>query len=247
MTDLGPGPHAKAPRDIRDTWRRLKKNIFFSFFIDLIVIVATALVLSLLVKTFLIRSFFIPSDSMVETLVKEDRIIVNELVPDVVPIERGDVVVFKDPGNWLGAEEKPQKNILETTGEWFLAAFGFIAPDSEQHLVKRVIGVGGDHLICASPDANVVINGSEIKEPYLAKGSSPCGVVFDITVPENNIWVMGDNRNGSADSRFHQELPSKGFVDKKFIVGRAFVVSWPSAHWQWLDNYPNVFKDVPKP
>ncbi|MEY4492177.1 MAG: hypothetical protein RL085_588, partial [Actinomycetota bacterium] len=77
MTDLGPGPHAKAPRDIRDTWRRLKKNIFVSFFFDLLVIVATALVLSLLVKAFLIRSFFIPSDSMVETLVKQDRIIVN--------------------------------------------------------------------------------------------------------------------------------------------------------------------------
>ena len=152
MTDLGPGPQAKAPRDIRETWRRLKKNIFVSFFIDLIVIVATALVLSLLVKTFLIRSFFIPSGSMLETLQIQDRIIVNELVPDVIPIERGDVVVFKDPGNWLGTIEQPQQNFFQATGEWFLSAFGFAAPDSSQHLVKRVIGVGGDHVICCNAD-----------------------------------------------------------------------------------------------
>jgi signal peptidase I len=247
MTDLGPGPQAKAPRDIRDTWRRLKKNIFVSFFIDLIVIVATALVLSLLVKTFLIRSFFIPSGSMLETLQIQDRIIVNELVPDVVPIERGDVVVFKDPGNWLGTIEQPEQNFFQATGEWFLSAFGFAAPDSSQHLVKRVIGVGGDHVICCNADGKLTINGVAITESYLGKDVEPSSVKFDVIVPKDSIWVMGDNRPNSEDSRFHQELPSKGFVDKKFIVGRAFVVSWPSTHWQWLDNYPNVFKDVPKP
>ncbi len=247
MTDLGPGPHAKAPRDIRDTWRRLKKNIFVSFFIDLIVIVATALVLSLLVKTFLIRSFFIPSGSMLETLQIQDRIIVNELVPDVIPIERGDVVVFKDPGNWLGTIAQPEQNFFQATGEWFLSAFGFAAPDSSQHLVKRVIGVGGDHVICCNADGKLTINGVAITEPYLGKDVEPSSVKFDVVVPEDSIWVMGDNRPSSEDSRFHQELPSKGFVDKRFIVGRAFVVSWPSAHWQWIDNYPNVFKDVPKP
>ncbi|MBP6043054.1 MAG: signal peptidase I [Rhodoluna sp.] len=247
MTDLGPGPHAKAPRDIRETWRRLKKNIFIAFFIDLLVIVATALVLSLLVKTFLIRSFFIPSGSMLETLQIQDRIIVNELVPDVVPIERGDVVVFKDPGNWLGTITQPEQNFFQATGEWFLSAFGFAAPDSSQHLVKRVIGVGGDHVICCDVDGKLTINGVAITEPYIGKDVEPSSVKFDVVVPKNSIWVMGDNRANSEDSRFHQELPSKGFVDKKFIVGRAFVVSWPSAHWQWLDNYPNVFKDVPKP
>ena len=245
MTDLGPRPHAKAPRDLRASWRRLKKNIFVAFFIDLLVIVATALVLSLLVKTFLIRSFFIPSGSMLNTLQIQDRIIVNELVPNVVPIERGDVVVFKDPGNWLGVIQKPQQNFFEATGEWFLSAFGFAAPDSSQHLVKRVIGVGGDHVVCCNPDGKLTINGVPITEPYVAKGAEPSTVKFDVVVPQDSIWVMGDNRNNSEDSRYHGDLPGKGFVNMKFIVGRAFVVTFPQNHWKWLDNYPDVFKAVP--
>lgn len=252
MTDLGPGPQdklskAKAPRSTRETWRRLKKNVFFSFFIDLVVIVATALVLSLLVKTFLIRSFFIPSGSMLETLQIQDRIIVNELVPEVVPLNRGDVVVFRDPGNWLGTVVKPEQNFFEATGEWFLAAFGFAAPDSSQHLVKRVIGVEGDHIVCCNVDGKLTINGVAIDEPYLPKDVAPSVLNFDVVVPKGSIWVMGDNRANSEDSRYHQDLPSKGFVDMKHVVGRAFVVSWPFSNWQWLDNYPDVFKDVPKP
>jgi signal peptidase I len=252
MTDLGQSPldkssKAKAPSSVRAKWRRLKKNIFVAFFLDLLVIVGTALVLSLLVKTFLIRSFFIPSGSMLNTLQIQDRIIVNELVPNVVPIERGDVVVFKDPGNWLGVVQKPEQNFFEATGEWFMSAFGFAAPDSSQHLVKRVIGIAGDHVVCCSPSGKLMINGVEITEPYIADGADPSTVDFDVVVPKDSIWVMGDNRGNSEDSRYHQELPSKGFVATKYIVGRAFVVSWPTAHWQWLDNYPNVFKSVPKP
>jgi signal peptidase I len=252
MAHLGQSPQditsqTMPKRTAREKWRRLKKNVFVSFFIDLLVIVATALVLSLLVKTFLIRSFFIPSGSMLETLQIQDRIIVNELVPEVVSVERGDVIVFRDPGNWLGTVIKPEQNFFEATGEWFLSAFGFVAPDSTQHLVKRVIGVGGDRVICCDADKKVTINGVPITEPYLPEGVEPSVLDFDVVVPKDAFWVMGDNRSGSEDSRYHQDLPSKGFVEKKHVVGRAFVVSWPFANWQWLDNYPNVFKDVPKP
>ena len=250
MTDLGQSPQetkAKAPRTLRAKWRRLKKNVFVSFLIDLLVIVATALVLSLLVKTFLIRSFFIPSGSMLETLQIQDRIIVNELVPEVVPIERGDVIVFRDPGNWLSPIVKPEQNFFEASSEWFLLAFGFVASDSTQHLVKRVIGVEGDRIVCCDADKKLTINGVPITEPYLAKGVEPSVLDFDVVVPKDSFWVMGDNRGSSEDSRYHQDLPSKGFVDKKQVVGRAFVISWPVANWLWLDNYPNVFKDVPKP
>ena len=250
MTDLGQSPQdskAKAPRNLRAKWRRLKKNVFVAFFIDLLVIVATALVLSLLVKTFLIRSFFIPSSSMLETLQIQDRIIVNELVPDIIPLERGDVVVFRDPGNWLGTIIRPEQNFFEVTGEWFLSAFGFAAPDSTQHLVKRVIGVEGDRVVCCDVDGKLTINGKAITEPYLPKDVVPSVLKFDVVVPKDAYWVMGDNRANSEDSRYHQDLPSKGFVEKQHVVGRAFVVSWPFANWQWLDNYPNVFKDVPKP
>ncbi|MEN9342628.1 MAG: hypothetical protein RIR24_215 [Actinomycetota bacterium] len=256
MTDFGQSPQGDSnqsdlksskPLSARAKWRRLKKNVFVSFFVDLVVIVATALVLSLLVKTFLIRSFFIPSGSMLETLQIQDRIIVNELVPEVIPLQRGDVVVFRDPGNWLGPVERPQQNFFEATGEWFLSAFGFVAPDSAQHLVKRVIGVEGDRVVCCTPEGKITINGVAIDEPYLPKDVEPSVLDFDVTVPKDSFWVMGDNRSGSEDSRYHQDLPSKGFVEKKHVVGRAFVVSWPFSHWQWLDNYPNVFKDVPKP
>ena len=104
-----------------------------------------------------------------------------------------------------------------------------------------------DHIVCCSADAKLTINGKAITETYLGKGISPSELKFDVTVPEGSIWVMGDNRPNSEDSRFHGDLPSKGFVAKQFIVGRAVVISWPTSHWTWLDNFPNVFKDVPKP
>jgi signal peptidase I len=249
MTNLGQflSPKRNAPRNPGSKWSRFRKNVFVSFLIDLLVIVGSALVLSLLIKTFLLRSFFVPSGSMLETLQLQDRILVNELVPNVIPIERGDVVVFKDPGGWLGAVDTKAQTPLSSSIDWFLSAFGVTAPDSSQHLVKRVIGVGGDHVKCCSPDGKLTINGHEITEPYLSKGTKPSEVKFDVTVPQGSIWVMGDNRGNSEDSRYHGDLPSKGFVAKQFIVGRAFVITWPTNHWTWLDNYPNVFKDVPKP
>ncbi|BDS50226.1 signal peptidase I [Rhodoluna lacicola] len=248
MTDLGqfPSPTRKAPRR-RSKWRRFRKNIFVSFFIDLLVIAGTALVLSLLIKTFLIRSFFIPSGSMLETLQIDDRIIVNQLVPDLVPLERGDVVVFKDPGGWLGAADETQLDPITAASDWLLSAFGITAPDSSQHLVKRVIGVGGDRVICCDADGKITINGVAITERYLGADKNPSDIDFDVTVPANSFWVMGDNRDGSADSRFHTDLPSKGFVSKEFVVGRAFMVSWPFSNFTWLDNYPDVFNNIPKP
>lgn len=227
---------------------RLKKNAFVAFFVDLVVIVGAALILSLLVKTFLIRSFYVPSGSMLSTLQINDRIIVNELVPNVVPVEHGDVLVFKDPGGWLGTVEPtdPQTPWQQGT-EWVLSAFGFAAPDSSQHLVKRTIGLPGDHIKCCDATGHLMINGVAINEVYLDKGIKPSLVKFDVTVPAHKLWMMGDNRSSSADSRFHMDLPSKGFVDESFVVGRAFVVSWPINHWQWLDNFSSVFKDVPQP
>ena len=249
MTNLGQflSPKRRAPRHPGSKWNRFRKNVFVSFLVDLLVIVGSALVLSLLIKSFLIRSFFVPSGSMLETLQIDDRILVNELVPNVIPIERGDVVVFKDPGGWLGPVDTKVQNPVAAGVDWFLSAFGVTAPDSSQHLVKRVIGIGGDHVKCCSPAGKLTINGHEITEPYLAKSTKASEVKFDVTVPKDSIWVMGDNRGNSEDSRFHGDLPSKGFVAKQFIVGRAFVITWPTSHWTWLDNFSSVFKDVPKP
>jgi signal peptidase I len=242
------GIEAKAPKSaFARKWNKLKKNIFVSLLIDLFVIIGSALVLSLILKTFLIRSFFIPSGSMMNTLQIDDRIIVNQLVPDLIPVERGDIVVFKDPGGWLGTIEEQPKDFFASTAEFFLSAFGLAAPDSSQHLVKRVIGISGDNVVCCDADGKLQINGVSITEPYIADGVKPSETEFNVTVPEGSIWVMGDNRPNSEDSRYHLELPSKGFVSKEYIVGKAFVLSWPFAHWTWLGNYPDVFKDVPKP
>ena len=240
-----PEPKTALGRFLR---RVQKKNIFLSLLIDFVSVVGAALILSLLIKSFLLRSFFIPSGSMMETLQIDDRIFVNELVPNVIAPERGDVVVFKDPGGWLNtAPVVSKKPPLEQGVDFFLSAFGLIAPDSSQHLVKRIIGKPGDRVVCCSPSGKIMINGTPITEPYVAPGSNPSDKTFDVTVPADSYWVMGDNRGNSEDSRFHSDLPGKGFVAKDFIVGRAFVVSWPFSHFAWLDNYADVFKNVPKP
>lgn len=231
----------------RRKWRRARKNVFIGFFVDLVVILGAALVLSLLIKTFLVRSFFIPSGSMLETLQIDDRIIVNQLTPALYPIERGDVVVFKDPGGWLGPDIPENQNVVVQAVDWFLSAFGITAPDSKQHLVKRTIGIGGDRVICCDVDGKITVNGVAIDEPYIANNQEPSTVKFDVTVPENSLWVLGDNRGNSEDSRFHGDLPSKGFVAMDWVVGRAIVISWPFENWTFLDNYPDVFKDVPDP
>ena len=150
--------------------RKFLKNPIVAFIVDIVTIVATALVLSLLIKAFLIRSFFIPSGSMLDTLQINDRIIVNELVPNVVPIQRGDVVVFRDPGGWLGPVETKQLPLVTQVTDWVLSSFGVTAPDSDVHLVKRVIGVAGDHVVCCDANHKITVNGVELTEPYIKKG-----------------------------------------------------------------------------
>ena len=237
----------KKGSDRRRKFRRARKNFFVAFLIDLAVVLGAALVLSLLIKTFLIRSFFIPSGSMLETLQIDDRIIVNQLTPALYPIDRGDVVVFKDPGGWLGPDVEEPSDPVVVAVDWFLSAFGITAPDSKQHLVKRVIGVAGDKVVCCDANGLLTVNGVPITEPYIAPGQTPSSVEFDITVPANSLWVLGDNRGNSEDSRFHGDLPSKGFVSNDWVVGRAFIISWPVDNWKWLDNYPDVYKDIPDP
>ena len=249
MTDSGRSKRSR--KQLKETnnkvvlfWRKLKKNVFVAFFLDVFVIIGSALLLSLVIKTFLIRSFFIPSGSMLETLRIDDRIVVNELVPSLIAVERGDIVVFKDPGGWLTPIDSTKStNFWRDSVDEVLGIFGITAPDSAQHLVKRVIGLPGDRVVAEG--GKLSINGTPITETYLAKGTNPSFKDFDVTVPKGSYWMMGDNRSDSEDSRYHTDLPSKGFVAQKFIVGKAFVITWPTKHWTWLGNYPDVFKDVP--
>jgi len=225
---------------------RRKRGILL-FLRDLLVIFVVAVLVSFLIKTFLIRSFFIPSQSMEETLVKDDRIIVNQLVPEVTPISHGDVVVFKDPGGWLPARVETPQPPLVAAVDWFLAFVGLSAPDSNDHLVKRVIGLPGDQVVCCNALGQMSVNGVPLEEPYVALPPGETKVSrddFDIVVRDDSLWVMGDNRYNSKDSRYNTDTPLEGFVPFENIVGRAFVVSWPVSHWAWLDNYPQVFDGV---
>ncbi|QAY74977.1 signal peptidase I [Agromyces protaetiae] len=217
------------------------------FLRDLLVIFVVAVLVSFLIKTFLIRSFFIPSQSMEQTLEIDDRIIVNQLVPDLAPLEHGDVVVFKDPGGWLTPRPEPEQPPLVAAVDWFLAFVGLSAPDSNDHLVKRVIGLPGDHVVCCNALGQMSVNGIPLDEPYVTLPPGESRVSrddFDQVVPEGMLWVMGDNRWDSKDSRYNADTPLKGFVPIDNVVGKAFVVSWPVEHWTWLGNYPEVFAGV---
>lgn len=217
------------------------------FLRDVIVIVGVALLISFLIKTFLLRSFYIPSDSMMDTLVQNDRIIVNQLVPEVVPIERGDVVVFRDPGGWLPQTVQPEPPPLEAALEWIGSIVGIAAPDSDEHLVKRVIGLPGDRVVCCNDLGQMSVNGVPLDEPYVRLPSGAVdvsGMDFQAEVPADALWVMGDNRYDSSDSRYNRDKFGEGFVPLADVVGRAVVISWPVDRWSWLDNYPLVFDGV---
>lgn len=241
-TALSPTPQESADKRPRRRTRGVKL-----FIRDIVLILLAAIVISVGIKAFLIRSFYIPSGSMEDTLQIDDRIIVNELVPNLVPIEHGDVVVFRDPGGWLPPRQKIEQNWFATSIDWVLSVVGLSAPDSDDHLIKRVIGMPGDTVECCNTFGQVTVNGVPLGEPYLTLPpgvTKASGTDFSVTVPKDSLWVMGDNRYDSADSRYNTNKPGKGFVPIDNVVGRAFLVSWPIDHWAWLDNYPTVFAGV---
>jgi signal peptidase I len=228
--------------------RRSKSRGLALFLRDILFIFLAALVISFLIKTFLIRSFYIPSGSMEETLHLQDRVIVSLLTPGLTPLKHGDVVVFTDPGGWLEGEDlQPTGGSSPITAA--LAFVGLTAPDDNDHLIKRVIGLPGDKVKCCSPLGQIEVNGVPLDEPYInvAKGTPAEQYSFSITVPKGDLWVMGDNRNASADSAYHEhEHDATPFVPISDVTGRAMLISWPASRWSYLDDYQNVFLGVDK-
>ncbi len=228
--------------------KRSKRSVAL-FIRDLLIIFVVALLISFLIKTFLVRSFYIPSGSMEDTLLVNDRIIVNQLEPELMPIEYGDVVVFTDPGGWLPPPTPIEQDAIVAGVDWLLSVVGLSAPDSNDHLIKRVIGLPGDHVVCCNALGQMSVNDIPLSEPYLKLRAGATKVSkddFDIVVPNNSLWVMGDNRDNSRDSRYNGDTPGKGYVPIDNIVGRAVVISWPIGRWTVLDNYPEVFRGVDK-
>ena len=225
-----------------------RRRGWLTFLRDVVVIILIAVLVSFLVKTFLVRSFYIPSGSMKDTLHIDDRILVDEITPRFGGYDHGDIVVFQDPGGWLPPSSDPARPPVVEAIDWVLALVGLSAPDSDDHLVKRIIGLPGDHVVCCNTLGQITVNGVPIDETdYIVVPtgeSAASGDTFDITVPADSLWVLGDNRYQSKDSRYNQDQPGDGFVPIDNVVGRAFVVSWPVSHWIWLDNYPQVFDGV---
>jgi signal peptidase I len=191
--------------------------------LETVLLLVIALVVSAIVKTFFVQMFFVPSGSMRPLFVDNDRILVEKVSYWTGDVQRGDVVVFDDPGGrWLGAEGHqhltPLQKVLSEVGLY----------PTGGHLVKRVVGVGGDHVACCDAQGRVTVNGVPLNEQsYLMTGAKPSERRFDVTVPTGRIWVMGDNRSNSEDSRFHQDLPGGGTVPAKDVVGKVWAIVWP--------------------
>ncbi len=200
-----------------------------SFWRELPILLGVAILVAVLVRAFVLQTFYIPSPSMEHTLNVLDRVLVNKLVYDFRDPHRGEIIVFKAPTEWQSGTE----------GEDF---------------IKRIIGVPGDHIVCCDAQHRLMINGHSIDEPYIyhdADGTQDAAADkdFDITVPKDRLWVMGDHRSASGDSLEHWEETgdiTKSTITEDSVVGRAFTVFWPVSRATWL-TVPQGFDSVPDP
>jgi signal peptidase I len=199
-----------------------------SFWRELPILVGVAILVAVLVRAFVLQTFYIPSPSMEHTLNVLDRVLVNKLVYDFRDPRRGEIVVFKAPTQWQTTDE----------GEDF---------------IKRIIGVGGDHVMCCDDQDRLQINGHSLDEPFIYRDADgtqdpAADEPFDITVPAGRLWVMGDHRSQSADSLEHWQQSdgdiTEATVKADAIVGRAFTVFWPVNRATWL-SVPKEFDAIP--
>ena len=198
-------------------------------FFEVLLLLTVAIVISFLVKTFLVQAFYIPSGSMENTLHVGDRVGVNRLGTITGHgIQRGDVVVFHDSAGWLGNDDTTKSSGVVHVFRTLLADIGILPDSSKKFLIKRVIGMPGDHVVCCTNRGYLTVNGHALNESsYIYAGNKPSEVAFDVEVPFNRIWVMGDHRGNSGDSRFHRNDQNNGFVPVHEVVGRAFLLLWP--------------------
>ena len=204
-----------------------------SFWREFPILVVIALLLAVVIKTYAIQAFFIPSGSMENTLEINDRVLVNKLVYDVRSIHRGDIVVFNGDGSWDPGTVPASTNFAVKFADGFASMFGFGHPGDI--LIKRVIGLPGDHVACCDAEGRVTVNGVPLTEgSYLYPGDDPSEIRFNIVVPPGRLWVMGDHRFISDDSRDHLGDPGGGTVPESAVVGRAFVIIWPPSRWRFL-------------
>ncbi|MFJ2260503.1 signal peptidase I [Streptomyces sp. NPDC087844] len=241
------GPVMPGRADRRKLARRVKRRRQRSAVKEIPLLIGVALLIALVLKTFLVQAFVIPSGSMEQTIRIGDRVLVDKLTPwfGSKP-ERGDVVVFKDPGGWLEDEQptaKKEDPIVVKQVKEALTFIGLLPSDNDRDLIKRVVAVGGDTVKCCDTQGRVTVNGMPLDESYINPGDKPSSLVFEVKVPAGRLWVMGDHRSNSADSRFHRTEKYDGTISED-VVGRAMVIAWPIGHWTQLKE-PDTYASVP--
>ena len=209
-----------------------------------LLLAGVAVVVMLLVRGFLVQSFYVPSGSMEPTIEPGDRILVNKLASGD-DLTRGDVVVFDGTTTFAVADRSPHQ-ADGLVGRTLAGAASAVGIDlGEQDFVKRVVGLPGDHVVCCDADGRLTVNGKAVKEDYLYPGDKPSELTFDVTVPAGRLWVMGDHRSDSADSRAHLGDPGGGMVRVQDVVGRAVVTFWPLGRLGGLPS-PAALADIPR-
>jgi signal peptidase I len=225
-------PRGNAITEPQQGRRRRRRRPNMSWWVELPILLVFALVLALLIKSFVVQAFFIPSSSMENTLEIGDKVLVNKLVYDFRSIHRGDIVVFNGDGSWDPVPKRPEP-LLSRLWASVSGLFG-TAPGVHDY-IKRVIGIPGDHVACCNRHGQVTVNGVPLSEKsYLYPGDTPSTQKFSITVPPGRLWVMGDHRSVSWDSRGHMSDPGNGTIPENHVVGRAFVIVAPISRWRIL-------------
>ena len=230
--ELASGSGAPEPDQDAPAAKARKKK---SFGRELLTIVVAAAILTLLVKAFVIQVYRIPSASMENTLQIGDRVLVNKVVYHFRGIARGDVVVFSGQDSWGPDAPPPSGNPVVRVADDDLSGLGLHS--DQTYYIKRVIGLPGDHVACCT-DGKVTVNGVPLDErQYLFPGNPPSTFNFSKVVPAGHLWVMGDHRSDSDDSRYHPGDPGGGAIPENQVVGRAFLIIWP----------PSQLRDLPIP
>ena len=194
-----------------------------------------AAILTLLVKAFIVQVYKIPSGSMQNTLLVNDRVLVNKLVYHFRGIDRGDIVVFSGQNSWGPDAPPPSSDPVVRLWDDVLSDIGL--QSSQTYYIKRVIGLPGDRVACCT-DGKVTVNGVPLDETsYIYPGDAPSFPFKTVTVPPGYLWVMGDHRGDSDDSRYHSADPGGGAIPESEVVGRAFLIIWP----------PSQISDLPIP